>query len=595
MRISVATVCAFAAILARDINQRAIATPLMVSGEAIEKDTVQQLPVLDVDILAPDTASTENIAPPENIALPENVPKFTSSPNPSLRQLLIVPVEPVEPVEPAGAIDIPVPYPVPIEVKEPQPGAPLPLPPLPSPPEIAPPEIAPPEIAPPETVPAPAANSSILDHFAPAPNLFRPTQLNEVQTQQVVPITLEQAIELARRNNLELQIAELELERTRAALQETQAANSPTVDATANLTTQQANNSTDNNPSADLLLGGSLEVNYDIYTSGRRSALIQAAEGRLQAQALQVKTVSETLELDVTNAYYDLQQADEQVKIAQAASAQAELSLRNAIAVEQAGIGTRFDRLQTEVDLANARQELVIALSQQQGVRSQIKRRLNIAESIGLSAADPVKMAGTWNSSLEETILLAYQNRAELEQQLVQRTISQQQRRAALAESKPQISVFASYNLQNSLIQGNGLNDDYQLGARVRLRLLDGGAAKARAAQETANGAIAEARFADTRNQIRLEVEEAYLALQSNLDNTQTASQAVDAAAAALSLARLRFQAGVDTQTDVSRLQTELTRAEGNRLQTILGYNRALAALQRAISQMPFTQQQIVN
>ncbi|MBI4783909.1 MAG: TolC family protein [Oscillatoriophycideae cyanobacterium NC_groundwater_1537_Pr4_S-0.65um_50_18] len=611
MHISVATVCAFAAILAKDINQQAIANPLT---------TTQRLPVPDVDIPVADTAPLdlappESIAPPESPLSPTGIPEFSSRVAPlpiapipidpmpipplpiapslaglSLKALALETQPLVVNVETAEAIDIPVPAPA--QGRETQAAEPLPaLPAEAEPAAIAEPagnsspapaaEPAQPKAKPAEPEPEPEPEPSDMDDLAPSQNLFRPTQQDEVQTRQIVPITLEQALELARQNNLELKIAALQLEQTRAALQEAQAANSPTLDATADLSAQPGNQDSD----LDALLGGSLAINYDVYTSGRRSALIRVAEGQLRTQALQVQTVSETLALDVMNAYYDLQQADEQVKIAQAASEQAELSLRNAVASEQAGIGTRFDRLQTEVDLANARQELVIALSQQQVVRRQIKRQLNIAESVGLTAADPIQMAGDWNLNLEETILLAYQNRPELEQQLVQREIGQQQRRAALAEVKPQVSVFANYNVQNSILQAEGTEDDYQVGARVSWRLLDGGASRARAAQQAVNVAIAEAQFADTRDQIRLEVEEAYLSLQSNFDNTQTAAQAVEAAAGALNLARLRFQSGVDTQADISRLQTELTRAESNRLQTILGYNRALAALQRSISQ----------
>jgi len=49
-----------------------------------------------------------------------------------------------------------------------------------------------------------------------------------------------------------------------------------------------------------------------------------------------------------------------------------------------------------------------------------------------------------------------------------------------------------------------------------------------------------------------------------------------------LRLARLRFQAGVGTQTEVIDAETDLTRAEGNRVKAILDYNRAMASLQRA-------------
>jgi outer membrane protein TolC len=116
------------------------------------------------------------------------------------------------------------------------------------------------------------------------------------------------------------------------------------------------------------------------------------------------------------------------------------------------------------------------------------------------------------------------------------------------------------------------------------LNLFDGGAARARADQEKANIRIAETEFADQRNQIRFEVEQAFSELQSNLQNVQTANAALEQAREALRLARLRFQAGVGTQTDVINSETDLTRAEGNRVRAILDYNRALANLQRAVT-----------
>jgi len=39
-----------------------------------------------------------------------------------------------------------------------------------------------------------------------------------------------------------------------------------------------------------------------------------------------------------------------------------------------------------------------------------------------------VEIAGLWNFTLEDSIVLAFQNRAELEQQLAQRNINEQQR-----------------------------------------------------------------------------------------------------------------------------------------------------------------------
>jgi OMF family outer membrane factor len=299
---------------------------------------------------------------------------------------------------------------------------------------------------------------------------------------------------------------------------------------------------------------------------------------------LQLEVTREDLRLNVARAYYSLQQGDESVRINLAAVRNAETSLRDAQALERAGLGTRFDVLRAEVQLANARQDLTESLAQQEIRRRQLAQLLNLPLTISLAAGDPVSLAGSWDLSLEQSLILALKNRAELEQLLAQRELSEQQRRAALSAYGPTVTLSASYEFATQFNDDLGTRDGYRLAAGVNWNLFDGGAALAQARQQEANIAIAETNFTNQRNQIRFEVEQAYYTLVSNLESIDTATRALAQANEALRLARLRFQAGVGTQTDVINAETELTRAEGNRVNAILGYNQALAELQRAIS-----------
>jgi outer membrane protein TolC len=295
----------------------------------------------------------------------------------------------------------------------------------------------------------------------------------------------------------------------------------------------------------------------------------------------------------VSTDYYDLQEADRQVEIFQAALNEALQSLRDAQALERAGVGTRFDVLQSEVDAANARQDLTQQLSQQEIARRTLAQRLSLAQGTDITAADEVAVAGSWDLSLEESVVEAYKNRAELEQQLAQRDIGEQRRRAALAQLGPQIGLTARTGLDNTLASstdgagGNGFFYNAAVALNASIRLFDGGAARAQARQQEANIAIAESQFVTARDTVRFQVEQAYSTLQASAENIETTALAVQRAREALRLARLRFQAGVGTQTDVIQQQTALTRSQVNNLQAILNYNRALAQLQRSVSNLP--------
>ncbi len=428
-----------------------------------------------------------------------------------------------------------------------------------------------------------------------------PTDRNEVQVDEVVPITLEQAIKLARENNQTLKEARLNLNQAQAQLAEALGAEFPTLSLQTDLQRStsatseiRANTANANFASPDGVtssLDATLQLDYNLYTGGQRSAQIRRAESQLQTQQLALEQAAEQLRFDVTDAYYAVQQADSQVEISQAAVADAEQSLRDAQLLEQAGLGTRFDVLQAEVDLANAEQNLTRAISQRRISRRQLVETLNLGQQIEVTAATPPEVAGTWELSLEESIIRAYQNRSELEQQLQQREIAQEDEVIALASIRPQVSLFTRYNVRDILDDGSGggtgTGDGLAIGAQLQWTLYDGGQARARAQQAKENAAIAENRFDQARNQIRREVEQAFYNLQANEQNIDTARVAVEQGQESLRLARLRFQAGVGTQTDVINAQSALTQARGNLLTAIIDYNRSLAALQRAVSNLP--------
>ncbi|MDJ0798181.1 MAG: TolC family protein [Calothrix sp. MO_167.B12] len=455
--------------------------------------------------------------------------------------------------------------------------------------------------------PGVTTSTPVPNYLNPSSNPLKfPTKPEEVKAQGTQPITLKQALELARRNNRNLQIALLQLQRSKGALREAQAALYPNIGIQSQVSRQQSSSSQLSDelqsraeeglppelrsPSRDPVntnFTALAQFTYNLYTSGNRSATIKIAKEQLRNSELEVERISEQTRLDISVAYYQLQQADERIRIAQSAVKNAQASLKDAQALEQAGVGTRFDVLRSQVNLANAQQQLTTAISGNGGQRvrrQQLANLLSLPPTVNLSASDPVKLAGLWDKTLEQSIVLAFKNRPELRQNLIQRTISEQQRRQALSTLGPQISLVANYDLLDQFDDRIGLTDGYSVALRATMTLFDGGAAKAQASQAKTNIAIAETQFAQQRDQIRFDVKSQYSISQANLENVQTANAALEQAKEALRLARLRFQAGVGTQTEVIASEDDLTRAEGDYSDAILNYNIALVRLQRAVT-----------
>ena len=447
--------------------------------------------------------------------------------------------------------------------------------------ELVPPENAPaPEVKPEtEAFPLLTLPTTVPDErLNPSGNpLMFPTKPEEVDTTVRQAITLDEAIALALRNNEQLQTSKLTLEQQQANLIAARAALYPSLDTDFTLSRDssaaaQANNAlsseqaeaTGNIPilrsDTSTNATGNINLTYNIYNGGERGAQIAKAEQLVQNSRLQVEVVAEQTRSQ---------------------------SLRDARLLEQAGLGTRFDVLRAEGDLATANEALTRAIAEQRNARRRLAQLLSVGQRVELTAADAIVEAGDWTIPLEESIVKAYKNRAELEQQLVQIEVSEQDRYIALAAIKPRVDFVANYNYQNDFDSSAGVVDGYSFAARVRWNLFDGGRALAEARQADRQMDIAKTAFSEQRNQVRLQVEESYYTLISNKENIGSTRTNVIRFEEALRLARLRFQAGVGTQTDVINAQRDLANARGRFLQAIIGYNQSLNQLQRSISNLP--------
>lgn len=429
---------------------------------------------------------------------------------------------------------------------------------------------------------------------APAPNrtetlknkLDFPKTGAEVQINDSKALTLQETLDTAFRNNREVQAARLTITRSQSGVSEAQAAQAVQVGLTSAFRTQgsplligeapRVGNST----STDVQ--GTLEATYPITTAGRDGGRIRAAQEQVNFDRLDLLRVEQKLRGDVLTAYYDLQEAGSAVIINNAAVTDATRSLSDAQLQEKAGVGTKFDILRAQVQLATANQDLARSQGQQQTSQKRIAQLLSVNENTEYKAADAVKELGSWNYSLEDSVVIAFKNRPELKQQLVRRSVSEQQQIIASAADSAQVSLFANYTLGKTISGTNPLQDNYSAGARLSWNFWDGGAARSRSNQEKVNQEIAENQFTTTRNQIRFEIEQAFNSLGTNKKNIVTSTQALKQAEESLKLARLRFQAGVGTQTDVIQAQTELARARGNRITAIVSYNRSLSTLRTA-------------
>jgi outer membrane factor, OMF family len=419
----------------------------------------------------------------------------------------------------------------------------------------------------------------------------------ELKIEKSQPLSLSEALEIAVQRSPTLLISKLGVDKSRGAVREADAGRIPTLAANATYTySETASSKLGSSSSSSFFGGGSsggasstlggniLQANWNLYTSGLVDAQIEVAQQGLRNSTLEVDRQLQELRVGVAKAYFNLQTQDGNVEIAQSAVRNAEASLRDTQAQERAGVGTRFDVLRQQVQVANTQQKLIQARNNRIVAQRDLARALNFIQPTEVSARDPIEESGNWDLSLEDSIFQAYGKRVELPQYVALEQQAKARERAAYAQTGPQVSLTGAVDFANRF-NGNttGGQVGYSVGGQVQWNFFDGGVAQGRAEQAVADAKIARVNFTNTNNQVRFEVEQQFYTLQSSKEQISTNRQAQVQAEEALRLARLRFRAGVGTQTEVISAEDALTQAKVNLLQAVITYNQSLIQLRRAV------------
>ncbi|NJO85812.1 MAG: TolC family protein [Synechococcaceae cyanobacterium RM1_1_27] len=420
-----------------------------------------------------------------------------------------------------------------------------------------------------------------------AAELQAPQDPLQVRIEARQGLELEEALAIAVERNPDVRVAQLGIERAQVDVDRATIDFAPSLSSSGRLAYSQAPNLSDFGGGDSFNLTGTLiQLDYTFLDSGRRDSTLGAAQERLAIAELQLEQVEQSIKLAVATAYYDLQAADALVAINAAAVENSEASLRDAEARERAGLGTRFDVLQAETELANNRQQLIGSQNQQQQRQRGLAELLNLEDPTELAAIAPIEPTGTWVLSLEETIILAFDNRPELELQRRNFDLAVQQSEGALASTGPTVSGFAGIDFGSNLQDDFRTDLGYTAGATVNIPWFDGGDAQAQARGFAVDEQIAARNFEQTRNEIQRTVQDAFLNLSSSREQIDSAKTALVSAQESLRLARLRFQAGVGTQIEVINSESALTTALANLSDAIITYNRSLISLRRAVNDL---------
>ena len=454
---------------------------------------------------------------------------------------------------------------------------------------------------------APAATKldpSLQNLAAPA-TLALPNKPEQVRIAELRPLSLKDVENLAEVNNPNLKGIASRVDQAQSQLRTQIAAWYPNL----SLSTQnfpgytggnQRNTTTTTNPlqqtpqklytyTSRWAMGAQLSAQWDLINP-QRVPQIAAARDQFEQSKNQYLIALRDLRLQAAQAYFRLQLADDTVRIGQESVRASLVSLRDARARFQAGVATKLEVLEAETQLARDQQLLTNGLAEQSVARRNLARLLDLPQNVSPTAKEQLRPLGVWTPSLQESVIAAYAFREELDNALLDISAANSQANSALGAVQPFLSIFN--NLSGFRYQGteqvlvdlpgnSGWAVENAVGLQASWNIFDGGAARAQYRQAKQRAQENSFRFAQTRDDLRFEVEESFYQLRQANRNIQTTSREVISSRESLRLARLRFQAGVSTQREVVDNQRDLTQAEVRYAQALTEYNTNLALLRR--------------
>jgi OMF family outer membrane factor len=450
---------------------------------------------------------------------------------------------------------------------------------------------------------------SEIDLSAPA-SLALPDRPDQVRIRELRPLGLPEAETLAEVNNPNLKALASKVEQAQSNLRAEISRWYPTLSLNATSfpnylagERSQGRVGLDGRPTVPNLtrtslfqMDAALQLTWALIDPARTPIIAAARDAYEQAKNDYLIGLRE-LRLQVAEAYFELQKADEQVRIGQQSVRASLISLRDARARFQAGVATKLEVLEAETQLARDQQLLTNALLGrsatglgQAAARRNLAALLDLPQDVTPTAKDPSRPVGVWLPSLQESIVAAYSFREELDQLLLGISIANSNANQALASVQPLLRIFnslsggRSYGYQNQeapTAEVESWSFDNSVGLNFNWTLFDGGRARAEYRAQKQRAQETRFNFARERDQIRREVEENWYTLEQNNRNITTTSREVLSARESLRLARLRFQAGVTTQREVVDNQRDLTQAEVRWSNAIADYNISLARLRR--------------
>lgn len=324
-----------------------------------------------------------------------------------------------------------------------------------------------------------------------------------------------------------------------------------------------------------LYTGGALKASYELSKLGVDAARIEEELTRLE------------LVYKVKQAYFQVLQAEKALEVAERAVEALKEHHRMAKAFFEQGMIPKNDLLQVEVELSQREQDVLRALNGLLVARAYLNTLIGkpMEKEVRLSEVLSVE---EFKEGFDPCLHKALESRPELK--LSRTSVEAKKKEVKIARSGllPQVSLVFDYKRTGDSPLVDGLPgrpdpDSWTLLAVLKWRVWDWGDTYFGLKEKEAEVLKAEYELQDLLDRVKLEVKEAFLALQEARQRIELSKKVLEQAEENFRMSRERYRLQVARSSDVLDALAMLTRAQNNYWIALADYNIALARLKRAM------------
>lgn len=321
-------------------------------------------------------------------------------------------------------------------------------------------------------------------------------------------------------------------------------------------------------------------LNQTIYDFGKTGTQVRIQSLNSDSSSSDIENVSQQVILNVKQAYYGAIQAKYSRDVTEDTVKQTRQHLEQAKGFFDVGTRPRFDVTRAEVDLSNAKLNLIRA---ENALRLAV---VNLNNAMGVPGAPEYAVFEgdlpfrKYEITFEKAIAAAYENRPDIKSVVARRQATESSVDLAVKAYYPVLTGNAGYSYAgNEFPLARGWN----LGATLTFPLFSGFLTKYQVEEAKANLNVLRANEETVRQTVFLEVQQAYLNLGEAEERVPTAELGVKQAQENFDIANGRYAAGVGNPIEVTDAEVALSNAKLEHIQALYDYKVAQASLEKAM------------